>query len=161
MADSVPDLAYVIACASKASGLEWDGSMPKVVEKKSNYLPLTSVAIDRSGKPVLSTGRMVGQYRFGTDEAQFSLKADMPAKAHEMTHFLQDLSGMDPGNAKGAKEKVEQRGKIEAQAYEVERLSPFECQTLLGKWKQDVKDLAESKRKEYLLKSKGADDGQR
>lgn len=151
------DVPYALECASNVSGLPWDGSQPTVIFLNRDYLGTVGNNVDRNGDIVAHTKRRTGAYFFGSDRAYMSQMADKPVLAHEMTHYLQDKAGMKPGAASAAAGVLlSQKRKIEAQGYNTERNAPYECETLLGRWKQDLMDAATAKIKAYELQSKKA-----
>ncbi|MBX3504410.1 MAG: hypothetical protein KF895_02950 [Parvibaculum sp.] len=145
------DLAYALACAAELSGLPWSGAAPRAEFVDRDYLGHVGSDVDRSGNRVTNSNRMTGAYFWSNPhkegKAYFSKMADKPVVAHEMTHFLQDMAGMDRGGT--SKEGLAQRRVIEAQAYNVEELTPFECLTLFGGWKDSVKKRADAKRRAF------------
>ena len=149
---SADELAYALACAAEISGLPWSGAMPKVEFVDRDYLGQVGGAdVDRSGNRVAGSNRMTGAYFWSSPakdgKAYFSRMADKPVLAHEMTHFLQDMTGMERGSPSG--EGMAQPRAIEAQAYNVEKLTPYECLTLFGNWKPEIKARAHAKRRAF------------
>jgi len=152
------DVPYALECAALISKLEWDGSVPPVKFVDRDYLGNAGTDIDRNGNRVAASPSMTGAYFFGagdrTGTAYFSNMADKPVMAHEMTHYLQDRNGMNAGAASAAAGVLlSQRRDIESQGYETEKNAPYECFTLLGRWKQDIRESAQRRVEQYELKS--------
>lgn len=150
------DLAYALACAAEISGLPWDGSIPPTKFIDRDYMGSVSPDVDRNGNAVQSN-RLTGAYING--KAYFSNRASEPTMAHEMTHYLQDRNGLGMGRADREGNALATRREREAQAYNVEELTPYECLALFGGWNSDVKSAADRKRAalvDALTQSKGA-----
>lgn len=145
------DLAYALACAAAISGLPWDGSVPEAKFIDRGYLGSISGDVDANGNAVVNSPRMTGA--FIGNKAYFSERADEPVMAHEMTHYLQDLNGMDKGRVGAGSEALAARKAAEAQAYNVERLTPYECLNFFGTdWSGDVKRAAEDAARNLLAR---------
>ena len=131
------DIAFALACATKIEpGLQWDGSVPEVQFIDRPYLGSVSGNVDRDGNAVMNSSRMTGS--FIGNKAYFSNRATPEVMAHEMTHYLQKLNGVDMGRVGGTPEQLAARRAAEAQAYNVERNAPYECFDFWGGWRDDL-----------------------
>jgi hypothetical protein len=141
--DQIADLQYALQCAANVSGLEWDGSVPPTEFIDRHTLGNIGSDRDRNGS-LVRNAPMTGTYMWSRGntpgKAFFGTSAGKPVLAHEMTHYLQDKAGLRPGSALAAADPEQQklRRDIEAQAYNVEKLTPFECLTIFGQWKPDL-----------------------
>ncbi len=131
------EIEYALACAARISGLPWDGSVPPTKFIDRGYMGSVGSDVNSTGSVVQNSNRLAGAYING--KAYFSQLADKPIMAHEMTHYLQDANDMEMGRADQAGDGLKTRREREAQAYDVQKLTPFECLTLFGSWKSDLK----------------------
>ena len=148
------EIAYALQCAADVMSLPWDGAVPQYEMVDRDYLGAAGRSVDRNGRTVMNAPKQTAAYLFsrpGSEgKAYFSRQAAKPQVVHEMGHYLQDRAGIRPqGNLHA----------VEAQAYEAERLAPFECLTWTGSWKPSIKSAADTKRSDLaraLAESRGA-----